>query len=230
MGISFKFKQDADPQIKQAVEEGKATMLDAYNAGQAVMVNNPRQYQFRNSPVFDPVEHENLAFRLESIMEISNVTLPAMCTSCRGNISEPEMAQLYHYGVDPRGLVYTNDIPGVFKRMELVTAAHIRQHRDARIYQADFIIEYWFEHKRLPDGKLLVVPDFYPDFIEDKSTDPYLRRKINIMSLLQAMVSGGRRANIFIGNPGTFIAIYGHQAEALLRDNFVKANREVFNG
>jgi hypothetical protein len=109
IGISFKFKQDADPQIVKAVQEGQATMLDAYNCGQAIIVNTSKQFQFQNSPVYNHLEHDNLLHNLEHILDNANISIEALCTSCRGFVSEQEIAQVYHYGLDPRGLIYTGD-------------------------------------------------------------------------------------------------------------------------
>lgn len=211
---------DGAPQpIKDGVASGAITPQQAYESGFANLRLNNQQKQFTMSPVCNASKHEPLIANLDMVLENSGVTLDALCTSASKVCTKAEIDFLVGYHQHGKGLIYYGEVEHVYKRMEAITAALVRNFIDARLMTVHDMIELYSEG--LLDAQVLVIPDFFTKLCENKTHDEFLRQKLNAYSFLIKMRQQGIRAIIHAHDMGLFVERHGGQLLTdLIRDQF----------
>lgn len=214
----FDVNPDAPEAIKQAVQQGKVTTKQAYEAGFAEIRCNPDQQRFMSSGFYSP-KLEPILLNLDMVLANSNVSIDALCTSAKDVCSAQEVSALQHWHQNQKGLLYYGSVEHVYKRMEAVTAALVRNFIDARIYTVNDMVESFMDGAL--EGQVLVVPDFFTPVCENKTHDPFLRYKTNAYSFLIKLRQNGQRAIIYTHDVGMFSERHGGGLlKDLLKEHF----------
>lgn len=214
----FDMNPDAPPPIKQAVAQGKVTQKQAYEAGYAEIRCNPLQKQFSNSPMYR-ANMEPILLNLDMVLANSGVSIEALCSSATTVCGQVEVNALQAWHQSNTGVLYCGNVEHVYKRMEAMAAALVRNFIDARIYTVNDMVEEFMAGTL--EGQVIVVPDFFTPVCENKTHDPFLRHKTNAYSFLIKLKQQGQRAIIYTHDIGMFADRHGGQLlYDLLKEQF----------
>ncbi|MGI4990986.1 hypothetical protein ACRXCV_00010 (plasmid) [Halobacteriovorax sp. GFR7] len=214
----FDIKPDAPQAIKDAVESGKIPKKQAYEAGFADIRCNAMQTKFMQCQHYNS-NMEQILLNLDMVLSNSGVSIDALCGSAKDVCSEQEIKALVHWHQNPKGLIYYGEVSHVYKRMEAMTAALVRNFIDARIYTVNDMVEQFLEGDL--QGQVIVVPDFFTKVCENKTHDPFMRHKTNAYSFLIKMRQQGQRAIVYTHDIGLFSERHGGQLlHDLLKEQF----------
>lgn len=217
----FDVNTDAPPAVLQAHANGQISSKEMYEAGFGELRCNHLQSQFKASPVYGGDRHEAMVMHLDMVLANAAITIDALCTSATQGCSPQEIEYLQCFHGGHHGLIYLGTCQNAYKRMELVTAALVRNFVDARIYTAHDMVDA-FNNGDL-QGDVIVVPDFFTQVCENKSHDPFLRAKTNAYSFLIKMRQMDKRLIFYVHDLGMFVERHGGQLlHDLLKEQFIK--------
>lgn len=215
----FDVAPDAPPKIKQAVADGSISPKQAYEAGFADIRCNHLQSKLLASKMYNP-KLEPILLNLDMVLSNSGISIDALCTSATTVCGSQEINSLHHWHNMDKGLIYYGEVEHVYKRMEAMTAALVRNFIDARIYTVHDMVEEFMAGTL--QGQVIVVPDFFTPVCENKSHDPFLRYKTNAYSFLIKLRQRGQRAIVYTHDIGLFSGRHGGALLSdLLKEQFI---------
>lgn len=216
----YNLNSDAPPEIQAAVQSGAVTPKQAYESGFADLRLNADQAKFASSKMCNASKHEPIIANLDMVLFNSGVSLDALCTSALEVCTQPEIDFLMGYHQHGKGLIYLGNVEHVYKRMEAITAALVRNFVDARLITVHDLVELYSEGYL--EAQVVVVPDFFTKLCENKTHDEFLRQKMNAYSFLIKLRQRGIRAIVYAHDLGMFVERHGGQLLTdLIKDQFM---------